>query len=92
MVAILTRGGKIISVGYNRQRPVPARNVHAERDAICKGSEGAVLYVCRVKGYRNQTLAMARPCENCIKLIRKSKISKVCYTNEFGVWEEMKIV
>lgn len=66
--------------------------LHAEVDALLplirRGADlsNASLYVYRQ--YKNGTLACARPCARCEKLIRKSGIKRIFYTVENGIAEE----
>lgn len=46
----------------------------------------ATLYVYRA--HKNGTLAMARPCEGCMRLIRELKIKRIRYTTDLGYARE----
>jgi len=84
--AVIFKGGKIISSGYN------SGWVHAEHSALKKlkpnRAKGADILVVRV----NKTgLTMAKPCDNCQLRLRKNGIKRVFYTNANGEMEIMKL-
>lgn len=66
--------------------------LHAEVDALLplirRGVDlsNAALYVYRE--HRDGTLACARPCARCEKLIRKAGLKRIFYTVENGIAEE----
>lgn len=73
--AVMTRGGAIVAVGYNRGQE------HAEMRAkrLCRHPNNLTLYSFRfTKGGK---WAMAKPCEDCQKALKGIKIY---YTNERG--------
>lgn len=73
----------------NGMTQVPRPSVHAEARALKKAGHGAILYVAKVQK-RTGEWGLAKPCDNCMKLIRNKKVKKVYYTiapNEYGVIE-----
>jgi deoxycytidylate deaminase len=94
MGAVIARGNKLISVGFNRKRTHPMSktrfaNTHAELAAIINARgdlRGAEIYIYRET--RNGELAMARPCEHCQQLIRDFGIRTSYYSTEKGYVEE----
>lgn len=88
IVAVVTYGGKIVSIGHNRQQSCHDRNIHAEMSAtfgIKHNIEGSSIYVCRIT---TNGLSMARPCKDCLDSLIRSKVKSVCYTNYDGEWQE----
>lgn len=78
--AIITRGGAVVSVGYNKG------STHAEAMALrkCKYKHNLTLFSFRfTKGGK---WAMARPCHKCAKLLEGVK---VWYTDEQGTLVRM---
>jgi tRNA(Arg) A34 adenosine deaminase TadA len=71
MVAVLIKGGSVLSWAANRQD----WGAHAELRCIVRAKipEGATLYVVRRLG------RTSKPCPDCQYLIKKSKIKKVVY-------------
>lgn len=89
--AVVTKGGRVISIGVNKQRNDPTYctdgstekstiySVHAEIDALSrvKEPEGSIIYIARVT---NRGKAFSRPCNNCTKVLIKAKVKAVVYT------------
>ena len=92
--AVLVHRNSIVSVGMNSYKTHPlmaARTewpfLHAEQNAIIRAGldncEGLDLYIARV--LKNNDLAMSKPCDVCIKLIKDVGIRNVYYsTNANG--------
>lgn len=88
--AVIVKGGRVISVGINKNRNHPTVvssehikthcSVHAEVDAIrkVKNVKGATIYVARVN--KNGQDRLSRPCDRCHKAIQEAGIRKVIYT------------
>jgi len=79
-VVFLTKGGNIVSVGWNLER------THAEVSALGKiwpsEREGLCLWSFRVG--RSGKLAMAKPCSKCQKIIQQSGISSIRFSDSSG--------
>lgn len=91
---------RLVSVSCNflfKTHPVYTRlnalkTLHAEAGAILKIHNKVDLKGLSVLIYRqlkDGTLANAKPCPGCMKLIKLYGIKKVYYTNENRVWEEI---
>ncbi|HET8688883.1 MAG TPA: deaminase [Methanosarcina sp.] len=91
--AIITRGHRVLSVGYNSIRytkELGYGTLHAEEAAILKLMKsrrqhllvGAELYVTRVRP--NGSCGLSRPCDRCMSLIKAVGIKKVHYTTDEG--------
>lgn len=79
------RDGVIVG---SRNSPVvgPCRNAHAEYRVARKIDVGAVIYVVRI--LRSGAMAIAKPCDDCRKILITKGASKVYYSineNEYGV-------
>lgn len=94
--AVVTRGNEILGIGFNKKKTHPLsetrfNNIHAELSAILNSGEedlsGCSIYVYRET--KHGTLAMARPCEHCMKLLRQVNISKIYYSTETGYAKEV---
>lgn len=102
--AILVNGSNIVSKGHNKpskthrlvywnhdkDHPEFAR-MHAEIDALINVSktisEKCTLYVVRLRKSDN-SLAIAKPCDMCMEVIKAMKIKKVIYSieeNHYGI-------
>lgn len=89
--AVLVRGGRLLSVGFNRYRNDPSQvdlagvSYHAEAVAIRKAgfTEGATLYVARVT--RSGDLGSAKPCARCQRLIAHHGVHTVVWTTPDGL-------
>lgn len=102
---VLTKGSKILSVGYNKVRykskgrkfTLYNEALHAERDTLSKVNKqelnNCILYVWRNCNDETETPALARPCSNCMKMIYElGFIKRVIYTvNYFPYYEEIRI-
>lgn len=89
--AVIVRGGKIISSGYNRysakmekfSRKYNLRHLfslHAEMDAILNAAgniDDAIMFIAGIKHNGNEVYC--RPCYNCLKIIRHTKIRAIYY-------------
>ena len=92
--AVITRGNRIISLGYNKNKTHTKSNhnwkrLHAEISAIIKATEdlnNCSIYIYRQK--KDGSLGMARPCVTCMLAIKESGIKKICYSTENGFVEE----
>lgn len=103
--AVIAKGGKILSVGYNYRGTNPLTEhyrtkehtctVHAEIDAIVSKRkkvrfEGAKVYVVRIKSDGN--VAMSKPCEMCQHVLYNYGIKRAYFsTGEFPFVGKMKI-
>lgn len=61
---------------------------HAEARLAKKLDRGAIVYVVRIN--RKGKLVMARPCANCLMILKSKKVKKIYYSiseNEYGVIE-----
>ena len=84
--AIVFKGGKILSRGYNQGK------YHAEHSALKQlkshQTDGADIIVVRI----NTTgISMAKPCNNCQNRLRKHGIKRAFYTNSMGEIEVLKL-
>lgn len=94
LCAIIVRGGKILSVGYNKRltnsftehfkASEHVCSTHAECDAILKVRSkidltDAKIYVARVL-YRGNEFGLAKPCEMCEKAIQRYGFKRAIYS------------
>lgn len=92
MVAIIMKGGNILSIGYNDYNRLQysfkkenkynnSAGLHAEMSAIKKCSKtqlkGATIMVWGVSKAGN--FILTRPCESCRNAIKKVEIKKIIY-------------
>ena len=87
--ALIVKGGRVVSFGFNSQRNLPHDNVpsgdytyHAEQSAIkvCPDEtlDGARIYIARLS--RRGLPALSRPCDQCMVRILKAGIKEIIYT------------
>lgn len=98
--AVIVKGSRILSTGFNQRRPsglLKTPTLHAEAAAILQilkaGRQhdlvGADIYVSRVTpGGR---VALAKPCFNCMNLIRSVGINRIYYTTNDNSTESIKL-
>jgi deoxycytidylate deaminase len=90
--AAITKGKRVLAVGHNDRRSHPMgsgifKSVHAECAVICQCLQkridmtGATLWVYRTK---TDGPGMARPCPDCMELIKSVGITDVRYTDRGG--------
>lgn len=88
---VIAERNKILGLGWNKDKTHPAasetisQHIHAELAAIIgvntKDLRGSDIYVARMMRTKPQPVrGMSRPCEHCIKLIRKAGIKRMYYT------------
>jgi deoxycytidylate deaminase len=84
VIALIFKGSKIISVGYNRRKFSKHERLgyrftwHAEISALLKAGKrarGCVMYVIRI--LKNGQIAKSLPCKICKVHIRRAGIVKV---------------
>jgi len=93
--AIVVYKGKIVGRGFNKVHSTGVPRLdgkHAEIEALknttAKYRKGSTVYVCRLT--RNGQIAMSKPCDACITVMKKMGVKYVWYTNirETG-WEKL---
>jgi tRNA(Arg) A34 adenosine deaminase TadA len=97
MAAVIVHNGKPISVGINQIKThpdAPRNGLHAECHAIkCSGKydlAGATIFVYRQK--RNGEVGMARPCPDCLKILKEKGFKYMYYTtNKYPFFDGEKI-
>ena len=98
--AVIVKGSRILSVGYNSMRPsalLRTQTLHAEAAAVLKllkarrlsDLAGAEMYVTRFT--RGGAVGLARPCADCQRLLTSVGISNVYFSTDDGTTEEMKL-
>jgi dCMP deaminase len=92
--AVIYRGNKVISVGFNKVKSHPKLanedrfySLHAEMSAIINAKQelkGCSIYVYRE--FKEGGYALAKPCNRCMATIIESGITKIFFTdtNERG--------
>lgn len=93
--AVITKGGRLLSVGVNRERnnprfegefPLEKLSEHAEMAALrLLGGEakGAKIYVSRWmwrQGEDEDRTGLSRPCNNCYEALVEAGIKEIVYT------------
>ncbi len=98
--AVIVKGSRILSTGYNQRRPsniLKNPTLHAEAAAILKllkaGRQhdlvGSTIYVSRITpGGR---VALAKPCYNCMALIKSVGINRIYYTTNDNTTESIRV-
>lgn len=88
--AVLVKDKEVLSTGYNKLLSMDKVltqygmfwTLHAEMDTLRKlysVPKGATLYVAR------NEFRSARPCKNCIKIIKKAGIKRIVYSTGDGM-------
>jgi dCMP deaminase len=87
MSAVIIKHGKIISTGFNIQKTHPqyadgksSYSIHAEVSTIlksCTDLSGSTIYIYREI---NGVPALAKPCNNCLKMVIEAGIKKIVYS------------
>lgn len=84
--AIGIRTDGVIVRSNNLPCKSPEPNAHAESRVTKKLNYGSVIYVVRV--LKNGDYANARPCKNCVRIMKLRGVKRCYYTitnNEYGV-------
>jgi len=89
MGCVITKNGTPIGWGFNQSKTHPhfnhgmKRTIHAEASAILstgrKTCKNSVAFVYREHGQTHLPL-MAKPCEDCMNLLKEFGVKKVYYT------------
>ncbi len=92
--AVIVKKNRILSVGFNKPEKTHPRSgnlfrtTHAELDAILRCPEeslkGSTIFVVREAA---SGLAMAKPCQFCLELIKAVGIKRVVYSTDDGIEE-----
>lgn len=96
---VVVKDGKIIAESTNKKVGDPQSEwrlaMHAEFAAVsAAGTQavGATVYVARVQA--DGSLAMSMPCTKCEKMMRRSGVAKVVWTNGYNLvsrpWESKR--
>jgi len=97
--AALVNGSKVI-IAWNENKTSPAivrlkypwhSSLHAETNLFGHLAPPVKGYVYVYRAWQNGRLALARPCECCMVVLKLYGIKKCCYTIEDG-WQWEKIV
>jgi deoxycytidylate deaminase len=83
--AVAIRADDVTVYAYNGAPKYPTPEHHCEARLCRKLDKGAIVYVARTTN--NGDWAMSKPCDNCTRILRRSKVKKVFYTiapNEYG--------
>lgn len=91
MGAVIVKGGRVLSTGYNQLRPsklIGTNTLHAEAHAVLKLLKdnrlhdlvGSDCYVTRFT--RGGRVGMSRPCPHCMELLRSSGVRRVYFTTD----------
>ena len=92
--AVVSQGARVYSRGCNQTKPkgiIPC-SVHAEEAALRRLPvlDGGDIYIARVLA--DDTLAISRPCDNCMKLIREKHLDTIHFISKNGLWTSEEIV
>ena len=94
--AVLVKGKKIISTGYNQPscNTHMYKSIHAEMQTIINAKKTrqsidkyCVLYVVRVTN--SGMLALSKPCDHCMSLIKKNNIRNIIFSNDSNYLQQM---
>ena len=102
MVAILVKGGRLISAGANKENSAPKRYVkqirtnmslHAEVCCLSgiskEASRGATIYIVGETAKGNSMLTA--PCESCLSFIFHMDLKRIVYETKENKLEEIKL-
>ena len=100
MVAILVKGGKIVSMGTNSEGPpaffiryAESRGRHAEVRCLFgldkKYTKGSTLYIVGLTVVGN--VILSKPCEGCDGFIRKMGLKRIIYHTVEGLIQGEKL-
>lgn len=99
--AAITRGRRVVSIGYNHAKthPIYSRRFksslietfHSEFHAIVRAHtdlRGCKIYVARKT---KSSISLSFPCRVCFTLIREAGIKQIIYTGSDGNWWAVKV-
>lgn len=76
------RSDGTIVVAKNGNPAIPIPESHAERRLLRKLDRGSVVYVARVRP--DGSWGLAKPCKNCLPVLRARGVIQVFYTTNSG--------
>lgn len=92
--AICAQGSRVFARGCNVAKPAggPPSSIHAEDACLRKVPimAGGDLYICRVVA--DGTLAISRPCDACMAIIKSKGIDTIHFINRQGSWTSEEVV
>jgi tRNA(Arg) A34 adenosine deaminase TadA len=88
--AVAIRRDGVVVCSRNGPAPHVYPKCHAEARCLKKAGSDAILYVARV--HRNGEWALAMPCQNCMRAIRRMHVRVVYYTVSPGMYEYITLV
>lgn len=98
---VIFKKNQNVGYGWNKDKTHPAaaachsQRIHAELAALIMTKEkylpGADVFIARTMRNKGSTLGMSRPCQFCMKLLRRANIRKVFYTTQDGIWTMEKL-
>lgn len=91
--AVIVKGSRILATGFNSRRYskiIGTKTLHAEASAVLKLLKqrrlhdlvGAEIYVTRIT--KGGAVALARPCADCLRLLRSCGVSRIHFTTNEG--------
>ena len=100
IAAILRRKNKVIEIATNSHKTHPAcgrayadgtmgYSMHAEMSVLRFSKPGDSIEVLRFGKLGN--LTMAKPCNNCRRMMKFANIRSVRFTNPDGIWEVFRL-
>lgn len=80
---LILRGGKPVSYASNKNFH------HSEVRALNKlwPSKREKVTIINIRIRRNGTIGLSKPCERCMKYLRKNKVGRIWYSVSENVWE-----
>lgn len=90
-VSLLISKNKIVSVGLNQRRkthPMAAKfgyrfySIHSELDALIRCGFERNLDILNLRFLKNGTLAMAKPCDKCLNMLRFFDVRNIYYSDD----------
>lgn len=82
-VGVRSDGATVVARNIPNRLPEPM--AHAEARLSKKLDRGSIVYIVRID--RSGGLVMAKPCANCLRLLRSKKVKKIFYSinnKEYG--------
>lgn len=85
-IGIRNDGAKVQAI--NSPTDFPNRKAHVEYKLCRKLDANSIIFIVRIR-LLDGTFAMARPCHDCMKILKSKKINKAFYTidsNSYGIF------
>jgi len=82
---VAIRDDDVLVYACNGRTHIPTPSAHCEARLARKLDKGAVVYLVRLS--KDGQWANSKPCNDCMRAMRRAKVKKVYYSSGPGIWD-----